>query len=270
MNASNVAVVIPFYKNNLTVLEKISLQQCFKILAAYDIIAVKPDGLDLNNIEANYEFTSTVSFNNAYFEGVEGYNRLMLSENFYQSFSGYTYILIYQLDAFVFTDNLAWWCSLGYDYIGAPWLRHKDYNNVLKTIIPAIRNYFYVRYNAKNKNNEPKILQQLWGRVGNGGLSLRRVDLFSKMCIKHKALIATYTQVHQPWFNEDVFWSIELNRKRKQVKIPSFKKALQFAFETHPERALKLNANQLPFGCHAWDKYIDFWRPVFETYGYKI
>jgi hypothetical protein len=109
------------------------------------------------------------------------------------------------------------------------------------------------------------------GRVGNGGFSLRRVSIFAEYCIKFKPLIDDFINAKDPyWFNEDVFWSIELNRKKSRLKIPPAKKALQFAFETYPERALILNSNKLPFGCHAWDKNLDFWKPIFEKQGYTI
>jgi hypothetical protein len=31
-----------------------------------------------------------------------------------------------------------------------------------------------------------------------------------------------------------------------------------------------LNEQNLPFGCHDWDKYADFWRPIFKDYNYNI
>jgi hypothetical protein len=107
-------------------------------------------------------------------------------------------------------------------------------------------------------------------RVGNGGFSLRRTNLFARYCLEFKPLADIYIASEGSWFNEDIFWSIELNRKRKRLKIPGYKKALDFAIETYPVRALHLNQAQLPFGCHAWDKHIDFWRPIFEKLGYTI
>ena len=35
-------------------------------------------------------------------------------------------MLIYQLDAYVFKDELLNWANKGYDYIGAPWLPWKN------------------------------------------------------------------------------------------------------------------------------------------------
>ena len=71
----------------------------------------------------------------------------MLSSEFYRRFSKFEYILIYQLDAFVFKDQLNYWCKKGYDYIGAPWF---EGFHLTKTGVNIIG-------------------------VGNGGFSLRRV-----------------------------------------------------------------------------------------------
>ena len=74
---------------------------------------------------------------------------LWMSKQFYFRFlPNYKYMLIYQLDAWVFTDNLQEWCDKGYDYIGAPFL----------SIV---------------KKNSPRVI---FKGVGNGGLSLRRIQ----------------------------------------------------------------------------------------------
>jgi hypothetical protein len=263
------AIIIPFYREELSHLEKISLLQCEKALSAYPKIAVKPDSLTLPPEALALSHLSTVSFNDEYFRDVQGYNRLMLSEGFYKSFTEYEYILIHQLDAFVFRDELHYWCAQGFDYIGAPWINPKSHSNILSTLLHRIKNYRYVRYNVKDKHGVSKV-QQLENRVGNGGFSLRRVDLFANYCLLFKPLIDAYIISEGSWFNEDIFWSIELNRKKKRLKIPALKTALHFAIETHPARALRLNHDQLPFGCHAWGKHTDFWRPIFEKLGYTI
>jgi hypothetical protein len=262
-------VVIPIYKLKLSAYEKVSFSQCKAILSNHKIAIVKPIGLQID-FEIDETRVSVVEFEDHYFEDIHGYNRLMLSAEFYNRFNRYEYMLVHQLDAFVFDDQLAYWCNLGYDYIGAPWFEEKLRTNVFDKAIARIKNYLYVRYNVKYKDGMPKIGKQLAGRVGNGGFSLRRIPVLAQLCIHHKLLIDQYCALRHPWFNEDIFWSIELNRKKRQVKIPSLKKAVQFAFETHPDRALTINKGKLPFGCHAWDKNVEFWRPIFETFGYQI
>jgi hypothetical protein len=81
-----------------------------------------------------------------HFADLYSYNRLLLTKEFYRAFADYEYILIYQLDCLVFASNLEEWCGKGWDYVGAPWL--KD------AVDPS----------------------KGFSAVGNGGLSLRRVQ----------------------------------------------------------------------------------------------
>jgi hypothetical protein len=82
---------------------------------------VQPEGLENDYITKKYSNISVESFPKRYFENIEGYNELLLSASFYERFLDTKYILIYQLDAFVFKDELQEWCDKGYDYI-APWI----------------------------------------------------------------------------------------------------------------------------------------------------
>jgi hypothetical protein len=50
------------------------------------------------------------------------YSQLLMSKEFYELFIEYDYIIIYQLDCFVFKDSLENWLYTGFDYIGAPWV----------------------------------------------------------------------------------------------------------------------------------------------------
>jgi len=268
MDVKKAAVIIPIYKERLSAHEEISLQQCFSILCNHPIIAVKPHKLVLPNEITRYGFSDVVSFDDAFFRDIQGYNRLMLDVIFYREFLAHNYILIHQLDAFVFKDELDYWCSQDYDYIGAPWMRAKEYPNIFKAVASKGLQYLARRYNIKKHGLPSK--KQFDDNVGNGGFSLRKVKTFHDLCIQYREKIAEYNTHTTHHYNEDVFWSVELNRKRKILNIPPYKKALQFAFEFAPERALKINHNQLPFGCHAWDLKINFWRPIFEQFGYII
>ena len=98
MNGSKkVAIIIPFYREELKPFEKIALLQCEKVLSDYPKIAIKPKGFTLPEEVSVLSNFSTVDFDAAYFKDVWGYNRLMLSEAFYNRFSEYEYILIHQL-----------------------------------------------------------------------------------------------------------------------------------------------------------------------------
>jgi hypothetical protein len=53
---------------------------------------------------------------------------------------------------------------------------------------------------------------------------------------------------------------IQLRPYRPLLKLPNWQQALKFGFEQHPQLCYELNNQQLPFGCHAWEKYdYEFW-----------
>lgn len=265
---NTVAVIIPLYKTHLSSLEEVSLHQCFKVLSKHKIIAVKPQSLSLG--QYRYKFDEEISFDNAFFENVAGYNRLLLSPEFYAKFLSYKYILIYQPDALVFNDDLLYWCNKGYDYIGAPWLRPAPYPNIFKEIRGKMKNYFQVKRNTKQRGTDLPTDLQTENRVGNGGFSLRNTARFNELCSQNSELITYYNSRTGYNFNEDVFWGIEVNRKTKQLNIPDYKKAIHFSIENSCQHAFQLTGGKLPFGCHAWDRNFDFWRPVFTAAGIDL
>lgn len=264
---SRVAIIIPIYKESLTYYEKIAVEQCFKVLIGYPIIMIKPYSINFAN--ANM-FSNVISFEDSFFSDIHGYNKLMLHPDFYKAFLNYEFILIYQLDAFVFKNDLEFWCNQKIDYVGAPWLRPSEYPDIIKATKSRLLNYFHIRYNIKQPKRDIPTEIQFENKVGNGGLSLRRVKRLYELCLENAPLIDEYNKRQEHYFNEDTFWSIEVNRKHQQLLIPSYKIAVKFAFENCPERALNLNHGELPFGCHAWEKHLEFWRPIFKDHGYNI
>lgn len=262
------AVIVPFYKPSLTTIEAIALEQCFKVLHHHPIIVIAPNKLDISFVSKQYRFSDVIRFNDNFFNDINGYNQLMISPLFYKSFSSYSYILIYQLDAFVFEDKLDYWCRQGYDYIGAPWLDETIHHNIFTRIKKNIKKSIHTKFNFKRSGFPSR--HQFVNTVGNGGFSLRRVSKFYELSIAFKDDAQQYLGHLNSSYNEDRFWSVEVNRKKRLLNIPGYKKALHFSFETFPDNAYELTSHELPFGCHAWDEFTDFWRPFFKEQGYKI
>lgn len=263
-----VAIIIPFYRNIISDYERIALQQCERVLSAYPKIAIKPQNFTLPEEANTVSFSDIVSFDDHFFKGLAGYNELMLSAKFYKEFIDYEYMLIYQMDCFVFKDELIYWCNQNLDYIGAPWIRKKYHKNFFELFILKIQQYFSNRFNLQNNDVPNKY--QFENKVGNGGFSLRKVRKFYDLCIIMRPIIDFYLSQTINQYNEDVFWSIEVNRQKRVLNIPSCEKGLKFAFEVPPVKAYLLNEQNLPFGCHDWDKYADFWRPIFKWYNFDI
>lgn len=267
-----VSVVLPVYKPQLTDYERISLTQCVRVLAHYPIWLAAPHSLDLSTYQAIHPTLQARTFDDSYFTDVQGYNRLMLSEEFYRAFADQEYVLIHQLDAFVFRDDLAYWCRQNYDYIGAPWLRDRDFTGRLDRLDFAIRKAIATWLDLKKPDGiTPREIISLNG-VGNGGFSLRRVSAMLRWQKVFKRKIAEYERIDLHQYHEDAFWGIEVNRYWPRLRIPNYRKALHFSIEFFPKWAVEhYNRGQLPFGCHAWDIHgTDYWRPIFARYGYQI
>ncbi|MFC5408938.1 DUF5672 family protein [Larkinella bovis] len=265
-------VVIPVYQSSLTDYEQISLTQCLRVLGTYPIIVVKPASLDITFLTGPHPQLQARSFDDAYFKSVQSYNRLMLSEEFYQAFTDFEFMLIYQLDAFVFKDELTDWCKSGYEYIGAPWLRDRDFTGWADEFVFNVKKKIAIWLDLKKDDGvTPREITSLNG-VGNGGFSLRKVSSLLRWIRFYRRKIANYEKIHAHQYNEDVFWGIEINRYWPILNVPDFRTAMRFSVEFYPERAIPVyNKGQLPFGCHAWNIHgTDYWRPIFARYGYTI
>ena len=238
MKNKDIGIIVPIYKNDLSQFEKISLEQLGKMMSDYLIIFCAPEGFREDGLY--HRISSRVErFNEGFFSGIDGYNRLMMSKEFYDRFDNFEYILIYQLDAFVFKDDLLRFIKMNYDYIGAPW------------------RYPFGRYKVADR--------LICGNVGNGGLSLRKVSTFSMLCQNYQSEIDMWEE------NEDSFWDYCARFLEKDFRIAPISVARQFSFEDLPDRWYLQNGKKLPFGCHAWmKKSRDFYFDLFNGLGIKL
>lgn len=271
----NIAVVIPVYREPIP-REVAALSQCCRVLARYEMILVCPEGMDMSAFQDLWQsFHLTLReerFAPAYFEGLSGYNRLCLSQEFYRRFADKDYILIYQPDCYVFQDQLQEWCAKGYDFVGAPLL---------------------------GKTKEPTYYPKMRRRVGNGGFCLRRVKAYLDFFENDKPVFdllhilrspymwkrthwqfmvrllpywlrkSTPAQTANGWQrNEDDFWSGLLDLSRFAMRKPMPEEAMLFSFERFPKELYSITG-QLPFGCHAWHRwgnYEQFWCRFFNCF----
>ena len=264
-------VVIPCYRATLRPFEDLALRQCTSVLSAHDTFIVKPGSLDLSSLCEHYGIARVESFADPFFEGVAGYNQLMLSDEFYARFAQYDYLLIYQLDAFVFRDELLAWCETGHDYIGAPWLPQMPAPSRLEEVYIKARQYAYRWANRMDPVANGAHKGQYMYAVGNGGFSLRRIATMRTVLKAMSSTVDGYRQIDGKVHHEDMFFSIEANRYLPRVKVPSFREAAGFAWEQQPTVARELNQGRLPFGCHGWNKlHRDEWRPVFSSLGHSL
>ena len=256
----NCVIVIPIYKENLSCDEISSLNQCANIFANRDIKLICPRNLNVvayEKIFNNLNF-SLERFDDNNFYSLGTYSKMLLTPEFYMRFSKYDFMLIYQPDAWVFRDELDYWCNQGFSYIGAPWFVGDNLHKI----------------------------------AGNGGFSLRNISDMIELLSNKKAIrynpreyAASYLKSFDfrtifdvafnyftHFFYKISFWeSTALNEDYAIVKyskkfMKEFKCAppniaMKFSFEVHPEILYKMNEYNLPFGCHAYLKYNpDFWK----------
>lgn len=236
-------VIIPIYKESFTEFEKMSLVQCCKILGKHDFSLICPEDLEveeytkiLNAFGVKYRIES---FGKSFFESLRGYNLLMLSADFYTRFSPYEYMLIYQLDAYVFRDELNYWCEKGYDYIGAPWIG---------------RLAFFRTGMNKLRPGE------------NGGFSLRKVYSCIEVLGSNAGGAGILADYIKSGKNEDGFFSLRAVKINPAFKVAPLDVAIHFSFERKPETLFQITGGKLPFGCHAWAKYNPgFWKKFINS-----
>jgi hypothetical protein len=260
-----VAVVIPFQNRNFfTHSEQISLKHLDTYLYKYDRYLLVPKGLNLFR-EGYYVRHFPVK----YFGSINAHIRMLFSKYLYESFNDYEYILIYHLDSLVFSDQMLYWCDLGYDYIGAPWILCDDL---------------------------PKRTKE---GVGNGGFSIRKVDSFLKVLnskerwVNKEDIVSYYNKktnlryrlknyvsfkmLRLPFNNtverhvkyrikfnvsSDSFWEEYGQYYYSEFKVAPVDVALRFAIECAPRTCFERNGKVLPFGCHAWERFDkEFWEP---------
>jgi hypothetical protein len=83
--------------------------------------------------------------------------------DFYLIFEDYRYVLVYETDAWVFKDELDFFCGKNLDWIGAPWPHQED-------------------------------------KVGNSGFSLRKVSKMLELTGKHKFNFESVRGNCDTWF----------------------------------------------------------------------
>ena len=214
MQKQRVGIVIPIYKKQPNASEMLSIRRCAAVLGMYPIVLVVPEHLDVSLYMTLFPKSETVRLAASWFTGLESYNRLLLTVGFYEKFlSRYEKILILQPDVFVCQDQLPYFLSLEYDFIGGPLgvFRHDRY--------------------------------ELFG--GNGGCSLRCVAACINI-LQREADAASWK------LNEDEFFSYCGEKFPQQFRIAPLELSYQFAFDRFPRLLYQMNRQTLPFAIHGW------------------
>ena len=226
-NIEDVVIIVPSHEKELSPTEIISLSQLCSVLNMYDICFVVPEGLEPEYAHIDNINVSVETFPREYFTSVGSYCSLCRTKRFYERFSAYKFMLIYQLDAFVFSDQLLDFCNLDFDYIGAP--------------IPA---------------DIWKYTQQ---RVGNGGFSLRKIESMVNVLDNADYIAQVFNEEYGEdideimLLREDEYYAYCGQLDNINFLLADEQTAIQFSVEYDTNDIYrKLNAH-IPFGCHRWN-----------------
>lgn len=251
----SVKIIIPFYKETLKDWEKAALANNMEKLSNYPVVFLKPEGLNISTYEQAYPQAETISVSTDWLgtkRGIAGYNEMMMSEAFYQLFSDCEYILICHTDAWIFRDDLSAWRQKGYDLIAAPWPTRPRYRHFPMKQFIQLKKWLF-------SSPEKISRMQMYDKIGNGGLCLRKVDSFIQACRKYAREIADFNARTDSMHNEDIFWALI----PKEFHYPDVQTAIQFAFDLKPRVCYTLNHKELPMGCHGFmhKSRMNFWKP---------
>lgn len=271
----NLIVVIPIYKpyTALSASEQKSLSRTYEVLGKYDIVFVTHNGINAAEYYQPREGGGTITtstFSRSYFTGLVSYSKLMLSLEFYQCFAHYEYMLVCQLDVFVFTDQLAYFTGKGYDYIGAPWFENYDAATTTSRItgvgnggfsLRKVKSFLDVLYALELFGNRRPTWRVL-------GAAMRHwVDVLRVAKHEYDRRTRAYDAA-LPWdtpMYEDGYWGIMVEKFFPWFKVASVEDATAFAFEVNPSVLYALNKQRLPMATHAWEKYDPaFWTPFIK------
>lgn len=240
--------------------ERASYERCLAVLGEHPLKLVCPESLDISlyvGLAAEHgRRIEAVRFPDACFRSVATYNRLMLTPDFYHRFKAYEYILVYQLDAWVFRDELSDWCCRGYAYVGAPFFTDRG------EMLPFAGNGGFslrrVRTFLDIFDGAPAAIKWNYGFLAVQLPARNRFRAFVKRVL-HVCCMGV-CRVSPLWYcthmsgNEDMLYARALSLMGRKNVAPPYVAAF-FSFERFPEVLDAMTAGKTPFGCHAYEKY---------------
>ncbi len=281
MQKEKVCIVIPVYQKKFTIFEKTSILQGLRTFQNYDIYFICPISFDestLDNFRELHSRTKVRKFENRFFKSANSYNELLLKKGFYDIFKKYEFMLIYQTDAYVFKDELEYWCNQNIDYLGAPWFKDFDKKDDEIKFLPTagnggfslrniskIRSIMHEKLDLKKLREFRKILKKT--RAKPKFKFLFDIIFYLRFLLKKNSLdqIIEYVCKNMNCPNEDYFFAWIYPSMFPNLRVATAEEAIPFAFECQPEKLYKLNQNNIPFGCHAWQKYSpEFWKKLIK------
>lgn len=279
-------IVIPVYSQDLSRVERAALRACIRKCRLHDICLLHKQSINIPGLLDHFGITlvereriQAVAVEDHWLESVATYNAMLLRSWFYRLFIDWTYLLIFQLDAWILGDDLAAWLAKGYTYIGAPWTGQlgpdtpdvgvgnggfslrcvKEMIRICESplwrFMPvfrwrklAYRMTLFRRYHLFPPSQRPLLF-------------FKRLCLFAIMSFGWRNTLAYYAAIG---IQEDHVLSVYAPCVYPWIRIPAMEEAAAFSVESNPRQTMEVYGVKRPFGCHAWEKYDRaFWLSTF-------
>jgi hypothetical protein len=252
-NLPSVAIVVPIYKNSFSEHEEFSFYHNANILQNRDIFLIGPKRLESYIIELSKTIKNghATIFDDKYFGSIKNNIKLMKSEIFYEKYIKYQYILICHFDVIVFEDQLDYWTSMDFDFIGAPLFYKAD--GTMNHLRVGGNGGFCLK-KVKTHLNIIELRKPLFSILRTIGKSDRTLKMKIIDYLEYFKFYYIQLLIRSRLF-EDSYWSEMIPSIFKTYKVASFELAKSFAFETNIRLLYDLNDHKLPMGIHAWWKY---------------
>jgi len=284
------AVCIPIHTSKLNKYEIISIRSHVYKLKDHDIFILIPESKKdriVSVLKKNQISPDTYKIHQVrdiYLSHSDNYQILMLSPKFYNFYKSYTHILIAQMDAYTFSDQLISWCEKKWDYIGAPlffnghnWSNDFWYGEgggvggfSLRSIKKTLE---VLNQNPTIYKFDDFILQTKYYNF-KGKFILFLKYIATKVLRKDKLRKSFITSTLDKnlrrlyiYINEDLCYSYYLPKYLSSFKVADFDDSIKFSIDGHVNESLEILDFVLPFGAHAWftnqenliawDKYIN-------------
>ncbi len=260
-----VIIVIIGYKPGLSENEKTSLRRCYKVLHKYDIRIVSPQGMDVSEYEKVIPGIQFEYVDPHWTSDYDMSSLFKIDELLYEKFIGYKFLMYYELDAWVFKDEMEYWCAKDRDFIGAPWFE-KTATGYSQKIVGVGNGGFCLRKNiscvrlAKRVKLLKKIRKAWFRYYLQAVMPFEKAILLFRKQLHLQNIEALTPMLLDEKIIEDFYWTKKVAVVFNDFKVAPVEDAAKFSFEVNPSLLYKMNNNQLPFGCHGWEKYEpEFW-----------
>jgi hypothetical protein len=293
--ATDCCIVIPVYRPDLSAAERASVLNTCQLLGRFPVRIICPKGLDLQahwqdllaEISQCCSDIDILVLDPGWFASTATYNSLMLSPSFYRLFLKWQYILIAQIDAWIFSAALAPWLEMHYSYLGAPWRGLPDLppgmfcpdeavgNGGLS--LRCVRDHYALLTSWRYKCYPVLGVRELfvahiplhsfrWNQPIRSLLRLvNRLRLILMRLLSWRNSLAYFSLCG---LNEDIIFGLLASRVFPGFRVPGPAVAARFSLDANPDffYRLYIQPDQLPFGCHAWEKsHALFWRHLRTT-----